>query len=56
MLEFLQNPNNFNAKIQCYIARNLIVIALDRFADFLLDHSNLIVREISCQILNLILQ
>lgn len=53
---FVEQEKNLHDKIDNFISRNMIVVALDRFADFVSDTSNIIVRDTSCQILSQIIQ
>ena len=46
----------FFLQIQNIISRNLVIVALDRFADFISDESNIIVRETSAMIIERMLQ
>lgn len=47
LLTYINDDNEFNKKMFDIATKNMIIIALDRFADFISDTSNIIVRETS---------
>lgn len=52
---FQKNQASMDFLLEDILFRNIILLGIDYFSDFLTDKSNIMVREISCQLINTIL-
>jgi hypothetical protein len=50
LVSYAEDEESNFRKAQKILTRSLVVIAMDRFADYISDQTHMLVREVACQI------